>query len=276
MFDAAKKKRQYPSGCQKRKKRENAIADTSKTETFCTRPSTTEAIHELSASALSTNENIEMILEENIDLKYSGDKEKNLGDVEDCTYDDNDEQRMCDDDTYEKVNVSSETEIENQDPPLCSDEHNNDYPSDKGHFTGECLNENVKHLLVKHGTCQPKGSFSINGKDFRIDPYYHLEYKEQCSTNISIKRFWLGFSPKLKVIYCHDCWLFSSDWTEGFELNTKNLARKIRRQEKNRKHVSASKIAYRWRTGNTIDSLNEKAINERVNYGCALLSIPGT
>ena len=48
LFHAAKKKRQYPSCCQKRKKRENAIADTSKIETFCTRPSTTEAIHELS------------------------------------------------------------------------------------------------------------------------------------------------------------------------------------------------------------------------------------
>ena len=118
-----------------------------------------------------------MILEENIDLQYSGttesgDKEKNLGNAEACTYDDNDEQRMCDDDTYEKVNVHSETEIENQ-VTLCIDEHNNassfnlenDYPSDKGHFTGECLNENVKHLLVKHGTCQPKASFSINGKD---------------------------------------------------------------------------------------------------------------
>ena len=118
LFHAAKKKRQYPSCCQKRKNRENAIADTSKIETFCTRPSSTEAIHELSASALSTNENIEMILEENIDLQYtgtteSGDKEKNLGNVEACTYDDNDEQRMCDDDTYKKVNVNSETEIEN-------------------------------------------------------------------------------------------------------------------------------------------------------------------
>ena len=59
-------------------------------------------------------------------------------------------------------------------------------------------------------------------------------------------------------MYCHDRWLFSSesnDWTEGFEPNTKNLARKIRRHEKNRGHVAASKIAYRWRTGNTIDSL---------------------
>ena len=67
-------------------------------------------------------------------------------------------------------------------------------------------------------------------------------------------------------MYCHDCWLFSSeinDWTEGFEPNTKNLARKIRRREKNR---AASKIAYRWRTGNTIDTLSEKAINERVNF----------
>ena len=131
-----------------------------------------------------------MILEENIDLQYtgtteSGDKEKNLGDVEACTYDDNDEQGMCDDDTYEKVNINSETEIENQ-VPLCSNEHNNassfnlenDYPSDRGHFTSKCLNENVTHLLVKHGTCQPKGSFSINGKDVRIDPNYHSEYKE--------------------------------------------------------------------------------------------------
>ena len=145
--------------------------------TFCTRPSTTEAIYELSAIALSTNENIEIILEENIDLQYSGmtesgDKEKNLGNVEACTYDDTDDQRMCDDDTYEKDNVHNETEMENQ-VTLYSDEHNNassfnlenDYPSDKGHFTGECLNENVEHLLVKHGTCQPKGSFSINSKD---------------------------------------------------------------------------------------------------------------
>ena len=62
-----------------------------------------------------------MILEENIDLQHSGtteagEKEKNLGDVEACTYDDNDGQRMCDDDTYEKVNVNSETENENQVP----------------------------------------------------------------------------------------------------------------------------------------------------------------
>ena len=163
-----------------------------------------------------------MILEENIDLQYfgtteSGDKEKNLGDFEACTYDDNDEQRMCDDDTYEKVNVNSETEIENQ-VPLYSDEHNNassfnlenSYPSDKGHFIGECLNENVEHLLVKHGTCQSKGSFPINGRLILLGSI-HLEYKEHCNTNISIKRFWLGFSPILKVMYCHDCWLFSSE-----------------------------------------------------------------
>ena len=73
----------------------------------------------------------------------------------------------------------------------------------------------------------------------------------------------VGYFPQKVMIRQKDLSLTRKIWHERSE-----DTRKI-----NREHVAASKIAYRWRTGNTIDSLNEKAINERVNFWKEVLKI---
>ena len=46
-----------------------------------------------------------------------------------------------------------------------------DHPSDRGNFKIN-LSSDLKTILAKHGSCQPKGPVVVNGKKFHVEFYY--------------------------------------------------------------------------------------------------------
>ena len=47
----------------------------------------------------------------------------------------------------------------------------NDHPSDRGNFKS-ILSSDLKTILAKHGSCQPKGPMIVNVKSFNVELYY--------------------------------------------------------------------------------------------------------
>lgn len=82
---------------------------------------------------------------------------------------------------------------------------NKSYPSDKANFPDVPTAEQ-KRLILSMEPCQPKGPFP---RDLKKRCFSEIYYKSTSKAGIAVQNIWLSYSPKLNLVYCQPCWLFS-------------------------------------------------------------------
>lgn len=146
------------------------------------------------------------------------------------------------------------------------------YPTDRGDFQTDIIDNKTKRFIISQGSCKPKGIFPRDekqgGRCFS-ETYYTMKTK----AGISIPRVWLCYSPKLDSVYCEPCWLFAdrnsnaynAAWVTGVR-DWRHLTDKISTHEKSQQHLNACIVFQHWRTHGTVDEENEREILKAKNF----------
>jgi hypothetical protein len=119
--------------------------------------------------------------------------------------------------------------------------HQQEYPTDKGHYDDIILSAKVKTFIISTGTCQCKGPFPKDEKNRSFSCAY---YKNETTTSQPFTLMWLNYSLKKDCAYCLPCWLFSksgnnkSGWADGIR-DWQGLSRKIKDHGKSNDHILA-------------------------------------
>ena len=140
---------------------------------------------------------------------------------------------------------------------------NNDYPTDRGLFSGDITDADLKRAIIGHGPCKPTSEKYFTNPEglpnFRESYYHHTD------GNIKVPRQWLCYSPTLNRPYCDVCWLFAERkslinraWIDGARGDIKNMSSKIHKHEKSDQHILAARTFGRWVAGKTVDKEAEK------------------
>ncbi|XP_043271175.1 zinc finger MYM-type protein 1-like [Venturia canescens] len=80
-----------------------------------------------------------------------------------------------------------------------------EYPSDIAHYP-TIITADIRRFVLDHGSCRPRGPFPKNEKNrCFLNSYYTTVNK----SGLQMERSWLCYSPKLDMVYCEACWLFS-------------------------------------------------------------------
>ncbi|XP_025191680.1 zinc finger MYM-type protein 1-like [Melanaphis sacchari] len=98
---------------------------------------------------------------------------------------------------------------------------NSEYPTDRGKFSDNITDSNLKKQIIAYGPCKPTNKYLLknvslknSGRSFSID-YYHLT----TITGMKIPRQWLCFSVIMSKVYCETCWLFANRLNANFKYN---------------------------------------------------------
>lgn len=170
--------------------------------------------------------------------------------------------------TFDKsVNNLSETENNSNtnDSSLTSILKEN-YPSDFAHFTFP-LTANHKKIILDLGPCRPQGPFPRDNKDRCFSTSF---YKTASKSGFQIENTWLCYSPKLNVVYCEPCWLFSvsreSGWITGIN-DWQGLSKKIKKHVDSQNHTRACLVKEQWKKQKgTVDSALESTIQVEMTF----------
>lgn len=133
--------------------------------------------------------------------------------------------------------------------------HQQEYPTDKGHYDDIILSAKVKTFIISTGTCQPKGPFPKDKKNSSFSCAY---YKNETTTSQPFPLKWLNYSLKKDCAYCLPCWLFSksgnnkSGWADGIR-DWQGLSRKIKDHGKSNDHILACMSLHQWKASKCID-----------------------
>ncbi|KAL4712073.1 hypothetical protein ACJJTC_005309 [Scirpophaga incertulas] len=236
----SERKRDYPSGAEKRKikqKRDEVIKKVPKISSFFQRQDTVSDLDWKDSSEACSSSHIHPEIEES--------QAHTLSDVHPES---------------EKPQVNdSDISADNADCNIIS--------SDRGNF-GDNLTECERKIIFKLGPFKPQGPFPKASDNNRPFSAYYYSYFNQAG--IKIIRPWLCYSNVLNKPYCHFCWLladrqnksysYSSAWVNGVSVRS-NFTQTILDHEKSQQHISASLSYNNWLQGNTIDTLLKSEID---------------
>ncbi len=152
----------------------------------------------------------------------------------------------------------------------------NEYPTDRGILPSDVEDPILRRTIIEHGPCRPQCSSEFvndDGKTNFIPSYYSHRVG-----NIEVPRQWLCYSPSLKKPYCEICWLFaergnnlSRTWIDGVSGDTHNMITKIQKHEKSQQHISASRVYGRWKSGKTIDEEKKRELEINISFWTKVL-----
>jgi hypothetical protein len=73
------------------------------------------------------------------------------------------------------------------------------YQTNRGHFKGITVDEQIKRFIVENGHCRPKSPFKkdMDGRSFSEEYYYTVS-----KSGLKIEKSWLCYSPLLQKAYC--------------------------------------------------------------------------
>ncbi|XP_043275284.1 zinc finger MYM-type protein 5-like [Venturia canescens] len=114
-----------------------------------------------------------------------------------------------------------------------------EYPSDIAYYP-TIITADIRRFVLDHGSCRPRGPFPKNEKNRCFSNSYYTTVNK---SGLQMERSWLCYSPKLDMVYCEACWLFSqarkkSGWIHGIN-DWQNLSQKIKDHEGNSSHTEA-------------------------------------
>ncbi|CAH1980142.1 unnamed protein product [Acanthoscelides obtectus] len=236
----SERKRDYPSGAEKRKskrKREEVIKKVPKISSFFHRQDTVSDLDWKDSSEARSSSNIHSEIEES-QAHTSSDVHPEI-----------EEHQVNDSDIFEDCNIIS---------------------SDRGNF-GDHLSECERKIIFKLGPFKPQGPFPKDSESNRPFSAYYYSYFNQAG--IKLVRPWLCYSNVLNKPYCHFCWLladrqnksYSSAWVNGVSVRS-NFTQTILDHEKSQQHMNASLSYNNWLQGNTIDTLLQSEINSKITF----------
>ncbi|CAH1994168.1 unnamed protein product [Acanthoscelides obtectus] len=236
----SERKRDYPSGAEKRKskrKREEVIKKVPKISSFFHRQDTVSDLDWKDSSEARSSSNIHSEIEES-QAHTSSDVHPEI-----------EEHQVNDSDIFEDCNIIS---------------------SDRGNF-GDNLSECERKIIFKLGPFKPQGPFPKDSESNRPFSAYYYSYFNQAG--IKLVRPWLCYSNVLNKPYCHFCWLladrqnksYSSAWVNGVSVRS-NFTQTILDHEKSQQHMNASLSYNNWLQGNTIDTLLQSEINSKITF----------
>ncbi|KAF9805538.1 hypothetical protein SFRURICE_020923 [Spodoptera frugiperda] len=236
----SERKRDYPSGAEKRKskrKREEVIKKVPKISSFFQRQDTVSDLDWKDSSEARSSSNIHSEIEES-QAHTSSDVHPEI-----------EEHQVNDSDIFEDCNIIS---------------------SDRGNF-GDNLSECERKIIFKLGPFKPQGPFPKDSESNRPFSAYYYSYFNQAG--IKLVRPWLCYSNVLNKPYCHFCWLladrqnksYSSAWVNGVSVRS-NFTQTILDHEKSQQHMNASLSYNNWLQGNTIDTLLQSEINSKITF----------
>ncbi|XP_013188693.2 zinc finger MYM-type protein 5-like [Amyelois transitella] len=236
----SERKRDYPSGAEKRKskrKREEVIKKVPKISSFFQRQDTVSDLDWKDPSEARSASNIHSEIEES-QAHTSSDVHPEI-----------EEHQVNDSDIFEDCNIIS---------------------SDRGNF-GDNLSECERKIIFKLGPFKPQGPFPKDPESNRPFSAYYYSYFNQAG--IKLVRPWLCYSNVLNKPYCHFCWLladrqnksYSSAWVNGVSVRS-NFTQTILDHEKSQQHMNASLSYNNWLQGNTIDTLLQSEINSKITF----------
>ncbi|CAH2014340.1 unnamed protein product [Acanthoscelides obtectus] len=179
----SERKRDYPSGAEKRKskrKREEVIKKVPKISSFFHRQDTVSDLDWKDSSEARSSSNIHSEIEES-QAHTSSDVHPEI-----------EEHQVNDSDIFEDCNIIS---------------------SDRGNF-GDNLSECERKIIFKLGPFKPQGPFPKDSESNRPFSAYYYSYFNQAG--IKLVRPWLCYSNVLNKPYCHFCWLLADRQNKSY------------------------------------------------------------
>ena len=73
-----------------------------------------------------------------------------------------------------------------------------DFPTDRGHFSGDINDAALKRTIIEHGPCRSKDPKYFSSRDEKKKFFFSLEYYSKVVDNVTIPRLWLCYSPSLQ------------------------------------------------------------------------------
>ncbi|XP_065662670.1 uncharacterized protein LOC136085303 [Hydra vulgaris] len=149
------------------------------------------------------------------------------------------------------------------------------FSTDIANFHGKILTKDIKKIIVLSESCRPKGPFIRD--PLQENRRFSKEYFKTTTKYGSIERMWLCYSPKLDVVYCEPCWLFSEkrkakdNWREHGVRDWHGLSKKIKIHENSQQHIFACCIYEKWQHNETIDKNIEEQIRYQSNFWVQVL-----
>ena len=135
------------------------------------------------------------------------------------------------------------------------------FPTDRGHFTENITDRDLKTLIMQHESCRPLGPFEYVDDEGNAIVNFSARYYSKYIDNMSVHRLWLCYSMVMQKPYCKVCWLFADrsspnygnhrGWINGVSGSLHNMLDKIKRHETSNMHIQATAVYMRWKSGKT-------------------------
>lgn len=155
------------------------------------------------------------------------------------------------------------------------------FPTDRGHFTENITDRDLKTLIMQHESCRPLGPFEYVDDEGNAIVNFSARYYSKYIDNMSVQRLWLCYSIVMQKPYCEVCWLFADrsspnygnhrGWVNGVSGSLHNMLAKIKRHETSNMHIQATAVYMRWKSGKTVDKDDEKEIRNNALFWVKVL-----
>ena len=155
------------------------------------------------------------------------------------------------------------------------------FPTDRGHFTENITDRDLKTLIMQHESCRPLGPFEYVDDEGNAIVNFSARYYSKYIDNMSVQRLWLCYSMVMQKPYCEVCWLFADrsspnygnhrGWINGVSGSLHNMLDKIKRHETSNMHIQATAVYMRWKSGKTVDKDDEKEIRNNALFWVKVL-----